>query len=79
MENYLSEAIADSTIKTYTNAVLDINFPDPTVIKSPDGLYNAYATNTYVNGKTIHIQIRKSVNLMNWQDAGTTARTSHWK
>lgn len=59
----------DSVVK-YTNPVLDLNFADPAVIKASDGYYYAYGTNTEVNGKFVHIQIRKSKNLTDWEDAG---------
>ena len=29
---------------SYTNPVLDRDFPDPAVLRAPDGLYYAYAT-----------------------------------
>jgi arabinan endo-1,5-alpha-L-arabinosidase len=36
---------------TYTNPVLDCDFPDPAVILAPDGFYYAYATQTKRHGK----------------------------
>ena len=32
--------------RTYANPVLDADFPDPAVIRAPDGFYYAYATQT---------------------------------
>ncbi|CAN5903597.1 hypothetical protein BH24BAC1_BH24BAC1_38430 [soil metagenome] len=55
---------------TYSNPVFDQDFPDPTVVKGADGYYYAYATNTEVNKKTIHIQVAKSADLVNWELVG---------
>ena len=60
----------EDMLNVYTNPVLNLDFPDPTVIKAPDGLYYAYATNNTVNGKLINIQVRKSQNLVDWEDLG---------
>ena len=39
------------TQATYVNPVIDADFPDPTVIRTPDGLYYGYATQTERDGK----------------------------
>jgi len=54
----------------FSNPVLDINFPDPTVIKAPDGAYYVYATNSSVHGKLINIQVHRSEDLVNWESLG---------
>ena len=36
---------------TYANPVLDADFPDPTVIRAPDGFYYGYATQTERDGR----------------------------
>lgn len=59
-----------TTSQTYTNPVINQNFPDPTVIKAPDGFYYAYATNTKIAGKEIHIQVAKSADLVHWERIG---------
>lgn len=51
--------------KTYQNPVLDRNFPDPTVIKAPDGYFYAYATQGKVN-----IQVARSKDLVHWKYLG---------
>jgi GH43 family beta-xylosidase len=51
------------------NPVLDINFPDPTVINM-NGIYYAYATNGMYNGKMNNIQIASSKDLFNWKYEG---------
>lgn len=47
------------------NPVLDQDFPDPTVIRAA-GKYYAYATNSVVQGKVIHIQVASSTDLQHW-------------
>ncbi len=55
---------------TYTNPVLDADFPDPTVIKTSDGFYYGYATQTRRDGKWINIQLARSADLVHWQYLG---------
>jgi arabinan endo-1,5-alpha-L-arabinosidase len=55
---------------TYVNPVLDADFPDPTVIKAPDGYYYGYATQTQRDGKWINIQLARSADLVHWQHLG---------
>jgi arabinan endo-1,5-alpha-L-arabinosidase len=55
---------------TYANPVLDSDFPDPTVIRAPNGLYYGYATQTQRNGRWINIQIARSPDLVHWQFVG---------
>ncbi|HYR06694.1 MAG TPA: glycoside hydrolase family 43 protein [Longimicrobium sp.] len=54
----------------YANPVLDADFPDPTVIRAPDGMFYAYATQTERNGEMINIQVARSANLVAWQHLG---------
>jgi arabinan endo-1,5-alpha-L-arabinosidase len=55
---------------TYANPVLDADFPDPAVLKAPDGFYYAYATQTERGGKWINIQVARSSDLVHWQYLG---------
>lgn len=55
--------------KQITNPVLDQNFPDPTVIRA-EGKYYAYATNSSVDGKVLHIQVAVSTDLQHWKIIG---------
>lgn len=55
---------------SYTNPVIDSDFPDPTVIKAPDGLYYGYATQTQRQGRWINIQLARSSDLTHWQFTG---------
>src|SRR3954454_20550143 len=55
---------------TYANPVFDSDFPDPTVIRAPDGLYYGYATQTQRNGHWINVQIARSPDLVHWRFVG---------
>ncbi|HEV2594721.1 MAG TPA: glycoside hydrolase family 43 protein [Sphingomicrobium sp.] len=66
-------ATADARVPvraTYTNPVIDADFPDPDVISGPDGSYYAYATQTQRNGRWIDIQIARSTDLVHWRYLG---------
>jgi arabinan endo-1,5-alpha-L-arabinosidase len=54
----------------YANPVLDSDFPDPALIRAPDGFYYAYATQTERGGKMINIQAARSSDLFRWQHLG---------
>jgi arabinan endo-1,5-alpha-L-arabinosidase len=55
---------------TYTNPILDADFPDPSVIHAADGYYYAYATQTRRAGEWINIQVARSPDLVHWQHLG---------
>ncbi|HZF44488.1 MAG TPA: glycoside hydrolase family 43 protein [Sphingomonadaceae bacterium] len=52
--------------ETYTNPVLDADFPDPAVLKATDGHYYAYATQGGGDGTTRNMQVARSANLVDW-------------
>jgi arabinan endo-1,5-alpha-L-arabinosidase len=55
----------------YKNAVLDQDFPDPSVLLAPDGYYYAFATQTVAgSGQHINIQAAKSHDLVHWDYLG---------
>jgi len=54
----------------FANPVIDADFPDPTVIKAPDGLYYAYATQTQRDGRWVNIQVARSTDLARWDYLG---------
>ena len=54
----------------YANPVLDSDFPDPAVVKAPDGFYYAYATQTERDGRWINLQVARSKDLGNWEHLG---------
>ena len=51
---------------TYSNPVIDMSAPDPTVIRAEDGTYYLYATED-----THNVPIYRSVNLVDWKLVGT--------
>ena len=55
---------------TFVNPVLDADFPDPTVIKAPDGLYYGYATQSQRGDKWVNIQLARSRDLVHWDYLG---------
>jgi len=59
-----------ATSSVYSNPVLDADFPDPTVIRAPDGRYYAYGTQTKRNGRWINIQVATSRDLVHWRALG---------
>ncbi len=54
---------------TRKNPVLDIDFPDPTVINA-SGTYYAYATNGMHDNKMNNVQLASSKDLFNWKYEG---------
>jgi arabinan endo-1,5-alpha-L-arabinosidase len=60
---------------TYANPVLDADFPDPTVIRAPDGFYYGYATQSERGGRMINIQVARSSDLIRWQQLGDALPT----
>ncbi|MEO7673475.1 MAG: glycoside hydrolase family 43 protein [Pyrinomonadaceae bacterium] len=57
-------------IPLYQNPVFDSDFPDPTVIRSSDGFFYAYATQTSGGGMWTNIQVSRSADLENWVRLG---------
>jgi arabinan endo-1,5-alpha-L-arabinosidase len=55
---------------TYVNPVLNADFPDPAVIRAPDGYYYAYATQTLRDGKWMNVQVARSADLVHWHYLG---------
>ena len=55
---------------TYANPVLDSDFPDPAVLKAPDGFYYAYATQGGGDGTPHNVQVARSKDLIAWQHLG---------
>lgn len=55
---------------TISNPVIDENFPDPAVLKAPDGYYYVYATQGEVGGRMQNIQVARSRTLAKWERVG---------
>ena len=56
--------------ETYTNPILNEDFPDPAVIHAPDGFYYAYGTQTLRDGHWFNIQVARSADLIHWDFLG---------
>lgn len=60
----------------YANPVFDADFPDPTVVRAPDGQYYAYATQSVVpradgaGRDTVNMQLLRSADLVHWARLG---------
>lgn len=50
--------------------VLDIDFADPSVMRSKDGVYYAYATQRFTGTRAINIQVARSFDLEHWRFMG---------
>ncbi|MEZ5426890.1 MAG: glycoside hydrolase family 43 protein [Pyrinomonadaceae bacterium] len=57
-------------IPLYQNPVRDADFPDPIVIRSSDGFFYAYGTQTVLNGNWINLQVARSADLEHWEHLG---------
>ncbi|MEA3038482.1 MAG: arabinan endo,5-alpha-L-arabinosidase [Sphingomonadales bacterium] len=55
---------------TFTNPVVDADFPDPAVLRAPDGFYYAYATQGERDGRKVNLQVARSRDLVRWQWLG---------
>ena len=54
----------------YSNPVLDHDFPDPAVLRAPDGAFYAYATQSSLGERLLNIQVARSRNLVQWEIVG---------
>jgi arabinan endo-1,5-alpha-L-arabinosidase len=64
---------------TYVNPVLDGDFPDPAVLRAPDGWFYAYATQGVAFGRLQNIQVARSRNLIEWERLGDgLPEKPHW-
>lgn len=52
--------------RTYKNPVIDRDFPDPAVLRAPDGWFYAYATQSESSGRILNIQVARSPDLVQW-------------
>src|SRR5690348_1578851 len=65
-----SHSTGPHTSSTYVNPVLDCDFPDPAIVRAPDGYYYAYGTQTLRDGAWINIQVARSKDLVHWDHIG---------
>lgn len=54
----------------FENPVYDHDFPDPAVVRAPDGYIYSYATQTPADDEIINIQVVRSSDLVNWDHLG---------
>ncbi|MEA3082119.1 MAG: arabinan endo,5-alpha-L-arabinosidase [Sphingomonadales bacterium] len=66
----VATSAAARTAPTYANPVLDADFPDPSVLRAPDDLYYAYATQTKHGDRWVNIQLARSKDLTHWRSLG---------
>ncbi len=55
---------------SYSNPVLDTDFPDPAILKASDGFYYVYATQGGGDGGMHNIQVARSSDLIEWKRLG---------
>ena len=63
-------AVEPSPPATYSNPVLDADFPDPASLKAPDGFHYAYGTQGGGEGGMRNIQVARSADLVRWELVG---------
>jgi arabinan endo-1,5-alpha-L-arabinosidase len=66
------------TAPIYANPVIDGDFPDPSLLRAPDGSYYAYATQTKHGDKWVNIQIARSNDLTHWRQLGDALAKPAW-
>ena len=54
----------------YANPVLGRDFPDPAILRAPDGWIYAYATQALSGDGMLNIQVARSRDLVNWEHLG---------
>jgi arabinan endo-1,5-alpha-L-arabinosidase len=57
-------------VRSHSGAALDADFPDPTVIRAPDGAYYGYATQVVGSSATVNVQVARSEDLRAWTHVG---------
>ena len=60
----------DAAGARYRNPVIDADFPDPAVLRAPDGWFYAYATQSERDGRFLNIQVARSRDLVRWEPLG---------
>lgn len=59
----------------YANPVLAQDFPDPAILRAPDGWFYAYATQATLDGRAVNIQVARSADLVRWDHLGDALPT----
>src|SRR3546814_407986 len=69
----------DSTL-TFQNPVFNKDFPDPNLVKAPDGYFYAYSTQANHGNGGLVIPILRSKDLVNWEGMGAALeKKPDWK
>jgi arabinan endo-1,5-alpha-L-arabinosidase len=55
-----------AAVGTYRNPVINGPFPDPYLLKGPNGWYYAYATEGIADHRHIHVPVQRSHDLVHW-------------
>lgn len=67
---FLASCASVPPVATYLNPVLDRDFPDPAVLRSTDGSFYVYATQSAAGGQVLNIQVARSLDLVRWEHLG---------
>ncbi len=54
----------------YQNPIMNSDFPDPAILRAPDGWFYAYATQTTLGERVINIQVARTRDLVRWEHLG---------
>lgn len=57
---------AQAATHGFSNPVLDVDFPDPCIMRAADNNYYAYATQGGHDGKTDNISVARSADMVHW-------------
>ena len=60
----------DGAARTYANPVIEHDFPDPAVLRAPDGWYYVYATQGDPGSGMRNVQVARSRDLVQWEHLG---------
>lgn len=84
IEKYIRYSKGDSAVSTYVNPVFNHDFPDPNLVKGPDGYFYAYSTQVNWQrenfGGRYTMPILRSKDLVQWEPVGDALpRKPDWK
>jgi arabinan endo-1,5-alpha-L-arabinosidase len=61
------DRILVNLMPTHVNPAISTDFPDPSILLAPDGLYYAYGTQNLEGDTPINVQTARSANLVTWE------------
>lgn len=75
-----STTAAPERPKQFQNPVFNKDFPDPNLVKAPDGYFYAYSTQANWGSGTLVMPILRSRDLVNWEEMGAALeKRPGWK